>query len=74
MSSVTWEIIELIRDLELVPCNYWASDFYQILENEEVRRNRIECDLRALSNRNHKRNTDVLAPYGYHVSASLEFE
>lgn len=49
------ECVALILDLGLVPRNYWASDLYQILENEEMRRNRIECDLRLLSKRNHSR-------------------
>lgn len=67
------EMIALVRDLELVPRNAYARDFYQILENEENRRNRIECDLRDLHNRNFKRKTDVLAPFGYNVSGTLEF-
>lgn len=69
----TKEMIALVCELGLVPCNAEARDFYQILENEEIRRNRIECDLRALHNRNYNRNTDVLAPFGYHVSGTLEF-
>lgn len=66
-------MISLVRDLGLVPRNAEARDFYQILENEEIRRNRMECDLRVLHNRNYKRNIDVLAPFGYHVSGTLEF-
>ena len=48
------EIVALISDLDLRPLNYWASDFYQILENEDIRRNRIKCDLREMYKRNHK--------------------
>lgn len=73
LNAMRSEIVALIHDLDLVPRNFEARDFYQILENEQMRRNRIECDLRALSNRYHKRNKDVLAPYGYHVSGTLEF-
>lgn len=62
------EIFALIRDLDLVPRNYYASDFFQILENEQVRANRIKCDLRALSERNHRRKIQYLDPFN--VSAS----
>lgn len=73
MSTKVKEMMALVRDFGLVPRNVEARDFYQILENEEIRRNRIECDLRALHNRNYKRNTDVLAPFGHNVSGTLEF-
>lgn len=68
------EVKALILDLDLVPRNYWASDFYQILENEEVARNRTLCDLRLLSKRNHSRKFDVFAPNGHNVQATIEFE
>lgn len=68
------EILGLIIDLELVPRNAEARDCYQLLENELERRNRIECDLRQMYKRNHSRKKDVLAPFGYHLSGTLEFE
>lgn len=71
--SQTLETLALIQDLGLVPRNLAASEFYQILENDEIMRIRIECDMRALSNRNRCKNKDVLAPYGYNVSGTLEF-
>lgn len=73
-SEETREIALLIIDLDLVPRNYWAADFYQILENEEIVRNRIECDLRLLSKRNHSRSYDVFASSNHNVQASIEFE
>lgn len=66
------EIIALIRDLDLQPRNYFASMYYDAVELEDFMRNRNECDMRDLHNRNYKRKKDVLAPYGYHVSGTLE--
>lgn len=74
MFSSDEQIIALIIDLELVPRNAEARDFYQLLENELEWRNRIECDLRQMYNRNHSRKKDVLAPFGYYLSGTLEFE
>lgn len=67
-----YECVALIRDLDLQPRNYWASDLYQILENEEMLRNRIQCDMRELSKRNHSRKY-VSASDCYHVCGEIEF-
>lgn len=66
------ESVALIRDLDLVPRNYWAADLYQILENEDMLRNRIECDLREFSKRNHSRKYVSASDCDY-LQGTLEF-
>lgn len=68
-----YECVALIRDLDLQPRNYWAADLYQILENEDMLRNRIQCDLRMLSKRNHSRNY-VYIPDCCGIQGTIEFE
>lgn len=67
------ECVALILDLDLQPRNYWAADLFQILENEEMWRNRIECDLRELSKRNHSRKYVSASDCDY-LQGTLEFE
>lgn len=74
MSNVK-EIVSLIRDLDLVPRNYEASVFFDIVELEDLSRNRIMCDLRALSYRNSRKrkpNPYVLAPDNNQLSLPFE--
>lgn len=72
-NSEILECVALIRDLDLQPRNYWASDLFQILENEEMLRNRIQCDLRELSKRNHSRKYVSASDCDY-LHGTIEFE
>lgn len=71
----TQEIVNLILDLGLVPKNYQASEFYSIVELENLRRENLSRDMRALSLRNRKRKkefTDVFESSDY--CAEIPFE
>lgn len=74
-SMKTQEIVNLIHDLGLVPKNYQASEFYSIVELENLRRENLSRDLRTLSLRNRKRKkeyTDVFETPDY--CAEIPFE